>query len=138
MVYKKITDSIDDTDLKIISDKSSKYGETLEGKALQVYWYLLTNGTKGIREVQKDLNFSSPSTASYQIKKLIEAGIVSKDEQNDKYFVKEEVKTGILGFYVRFGYKMIPRFIGFNVFIYSKMVFNLVNCSMSGSSNCEN
>lgn len=110
MVYKKDTAVIESTDFGIIGAKEPNYGETLEGKALQVYWYLLTNGTKGIREIQKDLNFSSPSTASYQIKKLIETGIVSKDEGSDKYFVKQEVKSGILGFYIRFGYKMIPRF----------------------------
>ena len=30
--------------------------DLLKGKALQVYWYLLTHGVKGIREIQKDLN----------------------------------------------------------------------------------
>ena len=40
----------------------------------------------------------------------MEAGIVSKNEQSDKYFVKEEIKTGIFSFYIRIGYRMIPRF----------------------------
>ncbi|MHA2340013.1 MAG: hypothetical protein ACXACX_22160 [Candidatus Hodarchaeales archaeon] len=111
MVYKKNTNSQESVQNTIdLKGNILKSSESLEGKTLKVYWYLLTNGTRGIRDIQKDLDFSSPSTAQYQVKKLIEAGIVSKDGENDKYFVKQEVKTGILGFYIRFGYKMIPRF----------------------------
>ncbi|MFX0125272.1 MAG: hypothetical protein ACFFAE_16715 [Candidatus Hodarchaeota archaeon] len=47
---------------------------------------------------------------AYQIKKLMEAGIVSKNVQSEKYYVKEEIKTGIFSFYIRIGYRMIPRF----------------------------
>ena len=58
------------------------------------------------------------------MKKLIDFGIVSKEDGSDKYFIKEEVKTGILGFYFKFGYKLIPRFslylildlLGFGIF----------------------
>ena len=91
-------------------EKSSRYEEVLKGKPLQVYWYLLTHGIAGVREIQKSLNFSSPGIVSYQLNKLSELGIISKDEELDKYYVKEEVKSGILGFYIRIGYRMIPRF----------------------------
>ena len=84
----------------------------LEGKALQIYWFLLTHpqGLAGIREIQTALEFASSGTVAYQIKKLIEAGIVSKNEQSEKYFVKEEIKSGIFSFYIRIGFRMIPRF----------------------------
>ncbi|MFX0016851.1 MAG: hypothetical protein ACFFB2_20745, partial [Promethearchaeota archaeon] len=84
---------------------------TLQGKALQVYWFLLTHpqGLAGIREIQKELGFTSSGTAAYQINKLVTSGVVSKNEQTEKYFITEEVKSGILGFYVRIGYRMIPR-----------------------------
>ena len=114
MAYKEIDEEEEEEDPNIESnnlmDTKSKNQTNLEGKQLQVYWYLITNGPKGIREIQKELKFSSPSTASYQIKKLIEIGIVSKQEESDKYYVKEEIKTGLMGFYIRFGLKMIPRF----------------------------
>jgi len=84
--------------------------DLLKGKTLQVYWYLLTHGTAGVREIQKSLDFSSPGLVSYQLNKLINAGIISKHEESDKYFIKEEVKSGILGFYIRIGYRMVPRF----------------------------
>ena len=61
-------------------------------------------------EIQKALNFSSPGTVSYQIKKLSNAGIISKDIKNEKYYVNEELKKGMLGFYIRIGFLMIPRF----------------------------
>ncbi|MFX0050112.1 MAG: hypothetical protein ACFE8U_02365 [Candidatus Hermodarchaeota archaeon] len=83
--------------------------EPLQGKALQIYWYLLTHEPHGIREIQKALKIPSPSSVSFQINKLVENGIVSKTE-NDKYFIKEEIKSGILSFYIRFGYRIIPRF----------------------------
>ncbi|MHA2094167.1 MAG: hypothetical protein ACW98F_06010 [Candidatus Hodarchaeales archaeon] len=86
--------------------------EVLEGKTLQIYWFLLTHpqGLAGIREIQTALEFASSGTVAYQIKKLMEAGIVSKNEQTDKYYVKQEIKTGIFSFYIRIGYRMIPRF----------------------------
>ena len=51
----------------------SKHEKLLEGKALQIYWYLLTHpqGLAGIREIQKELGFSSPGTVTYQINKLL-------------------------------------------------------------------
>ncbi|MHA2238755.1 MAG: hypothetical protein ACXAB2_10365, partial [Candidatus Hodarchaeales archaeon] len=30
--------------------------------------------------------------------------------KSEKYFVKEEIKSGILGYYFRLGYRVVPRF----------------------------
>jgi len=107
-VKKSISDYLYNKGKKMPED--IEHDDLLHRKTLQVYWYLLTHGTRGIREIQKDLNISSPSSVSYQINKLIKAGIVSKNEESEKYFVNEKIKSGLLGFYVRFGYRMIPRF----------------------------
>ncbi|MFX0211105.1 MAG: hypothetical protein ACFFDT_34315 [Candidatus Hodarchaeota archaeon] len=90
-------------------NKSADNG-LLQGKSFQVYWYLLEHGSTGIREIHRALNFSSPGLVSYQIKKLIKAGLVTKDEKTEKYFVSREVKTGLLKFYVKIGKTLIPRF----------------------------
>jgi hypothetical protein len=84
----------------------------LEGKSLQIYWYLLTHpqGLAGIREIQSALGFASSGTVAYQMKKMMEGGIVSKNEQSDKYYIKQEIRSGIFSFYIRIGYRMIPRF----------------------------
>ncbi|MFX0086456.1 MAG: hypothetical protein ACFFAU_12370 [Candidatus Hodarchaeota archaeon] len=88
-----------------------KLEKILQGTTLNIYWFLLTHpeGIAGIREIQKTLNLSSPGLVSYHINNLISIGILAKNEQ-DKYYVKEEIKTGILGFYFRLGYHVVPRF----------------------------
>ena len=100
--------------------------EVLEGKALQIYWFLLTHphGLAGIREIQAALNFSSSGTVAYQVKKLMEIGIVSKNPQSEKYFIKQEVKSGIFSFYIRIGYRMIPRFsLYLSLFLFGLIIY---------------
>ena len=84
--------------------------KVLQGKTLQVYWYILTHHRAGVREIQKALKLVSSGTAAYQINKLLKAGIISKNEEDGKYYVKEGVKKGVLGFYFRLGPLMIPRY----------------------------
>ncbi|NHJ21599.1 MAG: ArsR family transcriptional regulator [Candidatus Lokiarchaeota archaeon] len=84
--------------------------KVLQGKTLQIYWYLLTHNGAGVREIQKSLKISSPGTVSYQVDKLLNAGIISKSHIDGKYYVKEDIKKGVLGFYFHIGTFMIPRF----------------------------
>ncbi|MFX0058627.1 MAG: winged helix-turn-helix domain-containing protein [Candidatus Hodarchaeota archaeon] len=119
--------------LPIMSDPDKKakkiksYREkVLQGKTLRIYWYFLTHNRAGVREIQKALKISSPGTVSYQINKLVKAGIISKNEEDGKYYVKEEVKKGMLGFYFRLGSFMIPRFslyLGINIMGFVGYVF---------------
>jgi DNA-binding transcriptional ArsR family regulator len=99
------------TDPDVKAQKKKDNRETvLQGKSLQVYWYILTHHRAGVREIQKALKMVSSGTASYQINKLVKAGIISKNEEDGKYYVKEGVKKGVLGFYFRLGPFMIPRY----------------------------
>ena len=84
--------------------------KVLQGKTLQVYWYILTHHRAGVREIQKALKMVSSGTVSYQLNKLVKVGIISKNEEDGKYYVKESVKKGVLGFYFRLGPLMIPRY----------------------------
>jgi len=88
---------------------SAEVENLLQGKTLQIYWYLLTHGNSGIREIQKELKIPSPSTVSYHINKLVQAELVIQSEESGKYLVKSEVKNGIMGLYVKIGRRMIPR-----------------------------
>ncbi len=83
--------------------------ELLKGKTMKIYWYLLSHGQAGIREIQKSLSIPSSSTVSYHMNKLVNAGLVTQDIKSDKYLIKEEVKTGVLGLYIKFGKVLIPR-----------------------------
>ena len=59
----------------------------LQGKTLLIYWTLLKSANPlGIRELQRLLNFSSPSLVSYHIKKLEELHLIDKN-QIGAYFV---------------------------------------------------
>ena len=101
--------AMSDPEVKVNDLKNNKK-KVLQGKTLQVYWYILTHNRAGVREIQKALKFVSPGTASYQINKLLKAGIISKNEEDGKYYVKEGVKKGVLGFYFRLGSIMVPRY----------------------------
>ena len=51
----------------------------------------MTHNRAGVREIQKTLKMVSSGTASYQINKLVKAGIISKKEEDGKYYIKEDV-----------------------------------------------
>jgi hypothetical protein len=68
----------------------------LRGKTLQVYLYLLRYGKAvGVREIQKELGFSSPSVAFHHLDKLVGLGVVEKDEY-ERYVLTRKVDSGIL------------------------------------------
>ncbi|MHA2472263.1 MAG: winged helix-turn-helix domain-containing protein [Promethearchaeota archaeon] len=101
--------SMSDPEVKANELKDNKK-KVLQGKTLQVYWYILTHNRAGVREIQKALKIGSSGTVAYQLDKLVKAGIISKNDKDGKYYVKGGVKKGILGFYFRLGPFMIPRY----------------------------
>ena len=81
----------------------------LRGKTLTVYLYLLKHGkAMGVREIQKALDFSSPSVAFHHLDKLVELGVVEKD-QYDRYVLTKKVDTGILHSFVSIAGLTLPR-----------------------------
>jgi len=90
-------------------EQQAKVDYQLRGKTLQVYLHLLRTGSAvGVREIQKDLGFSSPSVAFHHLDKLINLGIVSKDEY-ERYVLVKKVDTGILSAFVNIGRLTLPR-----------------------------
>ena len=98
------------TDVEDATDVNDNRKKVLQGKTLQVYWYILTHNRAGVREIQKALRMSSSGTAAYQLNKLVKAGVISKNDEDGKYYVKESIKKGVLGFYFHLGPFMIPRY----------------------------
>ena len=70
-----------------------------------------------MREIQKDLGFSSPSVAFHHLDKLVNLGIVAKDEY-DRYVLVKKVDTGILSAFVNVGRLALPR-LGFYAAFFS-------------------
>ena len=81
----------------------------LQGKTLLVYLYLQRKkDPAGIREVQRDLGLSSPSVADYQIEKLVEMCLVTRDEYG-RVYVTKRVRVKALQPYVNLGQFIVPR-----------------------------
>jgi hypothetical protein len=82
----------------------------LNASTFQTYVYLIRAGKPaGPRDVMRGANLSSPSVAYRNLQKLVDLGLVVKNEYGD-YVVKE--KIGFKG-YMWMGKSLIPRFIVF-------------------------
>lgn len=94
--------------------------DALKGNSLEVYRFLLRNGkAAGVREVQRALNLSTPSLASYHLSKLEEAGLIKKESGNyviDKVILEDCIKVN------RF---LNPRFLGYAIFAFLLLITEL-------------
>jgi predicted DNA-binding transcriptional regulator len=94
----------------------------LKGKTLQVYMYMVKKREPvGVREVQRDLSFSSPSVANYHIDKLVELALVSQDEYG-RYYVVQKVQVGVLQAFVNIGGLAVPRLSFFAAFFTTMLI----------------
>ncbi|MFW9793516.1 MAG: winged helix-turn-helix domain-containing protein [Candidatus Thorarchaeota archaeon] len=82
----------------------------LKGRTMSVYALLLSNEEMGVRDVQRALGFSSPSLALHHLTKLTELDLVTKDIDGI-YSVKRTVRVGSLSLFIKFGTRLLPRFL---------------------------
>ncbi len=82
----------------------------LKGRTMSVYALLLSSGDMGVRDVQRALGFSSPSLALHHLTKLMELDLVIKDP-NGIYGVTRTVRVGSLSLFIKFGTRLLPRFL---------------------------
>jgi predicted DNA-binding transcriptional regulator len=98
----------------------------LKGKTLQVYVYMLKKKDPvGVREIQRDLQFSSPSVANYHLEKLISLNLVSQDEYG-RYFLAQKAQISVLESFVNVGGRTIPRMSFFAAFFTTLLVAYIV------------
>lgn len=96
---------------------ASKSESEIHGTTLRVYWYLFRNANPvGVRETQRALSMSSPSTALYHLEKLRELGVAEKDAVG-QYLLKEQVQVGTLKMFLRVGRLILPRYLFYAVFL---------------------
>jgi predicted DNA-binding transcriptional regulator len=90
----------------------------LRGKTLKIYLYMLRQGKPvGVREVQRDLQLSSPSVAFHHIEKMVRLGVVEQDPMGN-YVIAKKVDPGILQAFVNVGKFSLPR-VGFYAVFFS-------------------
>jgi len=94
----------------------------LKGKTLLVYMYILRadKHSVGVREVQRALNFSSPSVSAYHLNKLKDLGLV--ESIRGDYSLIREVKVGVLKQFVTLGGIMLPRYLFYAVLMTTMLV----------------
>ena len=93
------------------SSEDEKIASRLKGNTLRAYWALLNSqeGLMGVRELQRELGFSSPALAAYHLNKLEDWGLVIK-ERGD-YRLVREVKVGVLKQFIKIGTVLLPRYV---------------------------
>jgi DNA-binding transcriptional ArsR family regulator len=103
---------------KTVSGNESR--EVLRGTTLEVYRFLLKSSKPvGIRELQRALNLSSPSVATYHLEKLEDAGLLKREAGGytvAKFLLENNVKIS------RF---LIPRFLFYVVFAAAVLALEL-------------
>jgi DNA-binding transcriptional ArsR family regulator len=101
----------------LVADESR---EVLRGTTLEVYRFLLkSNKPVGTRELQRALNLSSPSVATYHLSKLEDAGILKREGGGftvSKYLLENSVKVN------RF---LIPRYFFYAIFAITVLAVEL-------------
>jgi DNA-binding transcriptional ArsR family regulator len=101
----------------LVADDSK---EVLKGTTLEVYRFLLKSSKPvGTRELQRALNLSSPSVATYHLSKLEDAGILKREGGGftvSKYLLENSVKLN------RF---LIPRYFFYAVFAITVLAVEL-------------
>ena len=94
----------------------------ITGNTLRVYLFLAAHGPCELREVQRGLDLSTPSLASYHLKKLSEAGYIEQSRKG-KYLAIREASTNILEMYMRVGTSLVPKIFFFTVLFTILAVF---------------
>lgn len=115
-------------DIETPSDDSKKLPieDQLKGKTLQVYMYMVRRKEPvGVREVQRDLSFSSPSVANYHIEKLVQLALVSQDGYG-RYYVVQKIQVGVLQAFVNIGGLTVPRLSFFAAFFTTMLIAYVV------------
>ena len=94
--------------------------DVLRGTTLEVYRFLLKSSKPvGIRELQRALNLSSPSVATYHLSKLEDAGLLKRQDGGytvDRFLLENSIKIS------RF---LIPRYLFYAVFAFAVLFFEL-------------
>jgi len=104
-----------------------KIRSELKGTTLRVYWMLLKKGSEGAgpREVQRELEMSSPSVAAYHLEKLKGLGLASKNPSGS-YMAVKEIDAEVLTDYVRVVGMMLPRYLFYSVLFTTMLVTYLI------------
>jgi hypothetical protein len=98
----------------------------LKGKTLLVYMHMLKrpNDPVGVRRVQRELGFSSPSVSSYHLNKLQDLGLI--ENVYGDYKLVRDIKVGVLRQFITLGGLMLPRYLFYAVLMTTMLITYLL------------
>lgn len=106
----------------------------IHGTTLRVYWHLFRSvKSVGVRETQRALSMSSPSTALYHLEKLRELGVAEKDPSGE-YVLKELVQVGTLKMFLKVGHLILPRYLFYAIFLTTALLVYAIGSTFQGSA----
>jgi hypothetical protein len=82
----------------------------LSGTTWEVYLYILTSETQGVRDIWRGLNLSSPSLAQYHVNKLLELGLL-ETTPNGGFQPNEKAQRDALRNFIILRGKLVPRLV---------------------------
>ena len=102
-----------------------KVASELKGNSLRAYWALLNSseGVVGVRELQRQLGFSSPALAAYHLNKLVDMKLVARESGD--YRLVREVRVGVLKQFIKLGTFLLPRYVLYATMFTTLLVFLL-------------
>jgi Predicted transcriptional regulator len=102
------------------SDAADQSKDVLKGTTLEVYRFLLKSSKPvGTRELQRALNLSSSSVATYHLAKLEDAGLLKRETGGfsvSKYLLENSVKISKF---------LVPRYFFYAVFAVAALLIEL-------------
>ncbi len=110
-------------DLEVTLFNEDKVASELKGNTLRVYWALLNakDGVIGVRELQRQLGFSSPTLAAYHLNKLVDLELVTKEIS--EYRLVRQVRVGVLRQFIKLGTFLLPRYVLYAIMFTLLLVF---------------
>ena len=108
----------------------------LTGRTLVTYWYLLINSEVTVRQLTREMNFSSPSIATHHLNKLQSLNIAEKDETG-KYYLTKYIPVGVLQHFIRFRGILLPRMFFLAVFFTIVLLIGYTASKRAGKDTAE-
>ncbi len=99
----------------------------LRGKTLEVYYYMVESKKNkfGVREIQRELNYSSPSIAAYHLNRLYEYQLIKKSDDGQYYIDGDPVALGALKDHVQLAGLIVPRILIYGVFSVISIIMSI-------------
>lgn len=86
----------------------------------------------GVREIQRELNLSSPTLSKYHLEKLHDMGLLGRNDDGS-YSLLKEVKVDVLQPFITLGTFMIPRLFTYALMISIIFAYTIIVVIPSGN-----